>query len=194
MSSVICSEIRDLSDPSVILVPNRGSIISTAYVRYDAKDTFVGGNYSVINNTNRIPGLRLTINASHPNNIIIAQWQISVESAHDLTFSVLRNLSVIDNSLGISRSNAPPTNNYYKGMAAVNYDNDFNSTLSNVMLQWIGRSGIVGNVDLDVCFHYSLSTGTIYLNRTAGSAGADGYETCVSTGVAFELTSQGGES
>lgn len=190
MSIVVCSDIRDLSEN--ILVPSYGSVISSTYIRYDAKDTFVIGNYAVLNNTNRIPGLRLTINASHPNNIIIAQWQLSLEVIHDCTFSVLKNLSLVDGSFGGGQSTAV-NNNYWKGYVSAYYDNDQASTPSNIMLQWMGRAGVKGNVDLDVVANFSSSTGTLYMNRTVNSAGQDGYENGVCTGVAFEITSQGGE-
>jgi hypothetical protein len=192
MSTVVCSEIRDISGN--ILVPSYGSVISTAFVRYQTRAVFAGNNWTIVNNTNRIAPLRLTINASHPNNIIIAQWQLFVECSHNITFSVLKNLSQNDGSLGITRNNTSTNEGgYWRGYVPAYWDNDVASTPQNIMLQWIGRAGVKGNVDLDICFHWSSSTGNIFMNRNANNTGSDGNEVGVSTGIAFEVTSQGGE-
>ena len=58
---------------------------------------------------------------------------------------------------------------------------------------YVGRAGAIGDIRLDIVFqHASDSNQTIYINRCWNSAGQNGYETGVSTGVVFEIAQSGG--
>lgn len=191
MSFVYADRVYNRS--GVETVPFTGSVINTSYMRYDGRPGYWSRGWIQYDNNGTIFALRLTAsNVQHPNNILVASWQICCECSNDIVFKVMKNGSWQDNTFGTNSSYAPSDEWYWKGLLCA-YHDDNGSTLNNYRLMYVGRAGTIGDVRLDIVFqHASDSNQTIYINRCWNSAGQNGYETGVSTGVVFEIAQAGG--
>ena len=125
--------------------------------------------------------LDVTITPKKSGNKIILEWVINFEATEDMVFTVLRNGTLLANS-------DDGGSHKWSGIAAVPYDQNLDSTPSNVTVK------IVDESSLDVVTTYSLavkSTGSssadLWLNRTYGRAGEQSYENMLSYGQAMEI-------
>jgi hypothetical protein len=193
MSFVYADRITDTSGN--LTVPPYGSIINTSTMRYDGRPGYYIRGWIGPSNSNTLFALRLTANnVQHPNNILLASWQLSVECNNDTLFKVLKDGSFIDNSFGASNAMTPSDEWYWKGLLCSYHDGDDSTTPSNYQLLWMGRAGATGNVNLDIAAQTSSEGGnTVYINRTYNSAGSDDREVGVCTGVVFEISHEQGE-
>jgi hypothetical protein len=193
MSFVTAGEIRDLSGN--ITVPQYGSVVNVSTVRYDGRPGYFAQSWLSYGNSSDITGLSITHNCQHPSNILVAQWQIQCEVQNDSTFKVLKDGSWIDNSFGDSTNASAASDEWYwKGLLCAYHDGDNSTTPSNYLLQYVGYAGKTGDIVLTPSFQFASGSGTLFLNRTISSAGGDSNEICVSTGVCWEITNQGGIS
>jgi len=194
MSFVYADLIRNLSNN--ITVPTFGSVIRTDYMRYDGRPAYYTRGWIAPSNQNVLFPLRLTAqNVPHPGTILIASWQLSLESDNNVIFKVLIDGSWRDNSMGTSGQSVAPSDEWYwKGLICSYHDGDNNSTLSNYQLLWIGRAGATGNINLDIAPQHAGDGGTtVFVNRTFGSGGQDGHEVGVCTGVVFQISGVEGQ-
>lgn len=192
MSFVYADRITDTSGN--ITVPSWGTIINTSTMRYDGRPGYYARGWIGPSNSNTLFALRLTAsNVRHPNNILLASWQLSIESNNDVLFKVLKDGSFNDNSFGVSNPFSPSDEWYWKGLLCSYHDGNDSSTPSNYQLLWMGRAGATGNINLDIAAQSSSEGGTtVYINRTFGSSGQDDHEICVCTGVVFEISHEQG--
>lgn len=192
MSFLYADNIRDTSGNMII--PPYGSVINTSTMRYDGRPGYYARGWIAPSNQSTLFALRLTANnVQHPNNILVASWQLSIETDNNTTFKVLKNGSWQDNRLGTSNSSAPSDEWYWKGLVCAYHDGDNGSTPSNYQLLYICRAGSVGSVNLDIVAQAADDGGrTVYINRTYGSGGQDDYEVGVCTGVVFEIAHESG--
>jgi hypothetical protein len=192
MSFLYADNIRDTSGN--ITIPAYGSVINTSTMRYDGRPGYYARGWVAGDNASTLFALRLTAsNVRHPNNILVASWQLSIETDNNTTFKVLKNGSWQDNRLGTSNSAAPSDEWYWKGLVCAYHDGDNSSTPSNYQLLYICRAGSTGDVNLDIVAQAADDGGrTVWINRTYGSAGQDAYEIGVCTGVVFEIAHESG--
>lgn len=192
MSFLYADNIRDTSGN--ITIPSYGSVINTSTMRYDGRPGYYARGWVAGDNASTLFALRLTANnVQHPNNILVASWQLSIETDNNTTFKVLKNGSWQDNRLGTSNSAAPSDEWYWKGLVCAYHDGDNSTTPSNYQLLYICRAGSVGSVNLDIVAQAADDGGrTVWINRTYASAGGDNNEICVCTGVVFEIAHESG--
>jgi hypothetical protein len=193
VSFVTAGEIRDLSGN--ITVPQYGSVVNVSTLRYDGRPGYYQQSWLSYNNTSDLGALSITHNCQHPSNILVAQWQMQIETDNNVVFKVLKDGSWIDNSFGDSTNASAASDEWYwKGLLCAYHDADNSSTPSNYLLQYVGYAGKIGDIVLTPTWQFTSGSGNLYINRTFGSAGQDGHEICVSTGVCWEITNQGGIS
>jgi hypothetical protein len=163
-------------------------------MRYDGRPGYYARGWIAPSNQNTLFALRLTANnVQHPNNILVASWQLSIETDNNTTFKVLKNGSWQDNRLGTSNASAPSDEWYWKGLVCAYHDGDNSTTPSNYRLLYICRAGSTGSVNLDIVAQAADDGGrTVWINRTYSSAGGDNNEICVCTGVVFEIAHESG--
>lgn len=192
MSFVYADRITDTG--GIQTVPPWGSIINTSTMRYDGRPGYYVRGWVPPNNSGTLFALRLTAqNVQHPNNILLASWQLSLESNGDTLYKVLVNGQWQDNSFGASNAMTPSDEWYWKGLICSYHDGDDSTTPSNYQLLFMCRAGSVGNVNLDISAQTSSEGGnTVYINRTYNSAGSDDREVGVCTGVVFEIAHEQG--
>ena len=190
MSFVTAGEIRDLSGN--ITVPQYGSVVNVTTVRYDGRPGYYAQSWLSYDNGSNLGALSITHNCQNSNNILVAQWQMQIETDNNVVFKVLKDGSWIDNSFGDSTNSSAGSDEWYwKGLLCAYYDNNNSSTPSNYLLQYVGYAGKTGDIVLTPTFQYASGSGNLYINRTYSSTGQDSHEICVSTGVCWEITSAG---
>lgn len=192
MSFLYADSIRDTSGN--IIIPPYGSVINTSTMRYDGRPGYYARGWIAGDNASTLFALRLTAsNVQHPNNILIASWQLSIETDNNTTFKVLKNGDWQDNSFGTSNASAPSDEWYWKGLVCAYHDGDNSSTPSNYQLMFMCRAGSTGDINLDPVAQAADDGGrTVWINRTYSSGGQDAYEVGVCTGVVFEIAHEGG--
>jgi hypothetical protein len=192
MSFVYADRITDTSGN--ITVPPYGGVINTSTMRYDGRPGYWTRGWIQYDNNGTLFALRLTAsNVQHPNNILVASWQLTMETDNNTVFRILKNGSWEDNSFGTSSSMAPSDEWYWKGLLCAYHDGDNASTPSNYQLLYMGRAGTTGNINLDiVAMNSADSNYNLYINRTWNSGGQDSYEVGVCTGVVFEISHEQG--
>lgn len=192
MSFVYADRITDRSGN--ITVPQYGSVINTSTMRYDGRPGYWSRGWIQYDNNGTIFALRLTAqNVKHPNNILVASWQITAETDNNVMFRVLKNGSWEDNTLGTSASMAPSDEWYWKGLLCAYHDGDNDSTPANYRLLYLGRAGTTGNINLDIVMMSSSESNiNLYINRPWNSGGQNDREIGVSTGVVFEISHEQG--
>lgn len=192
MSFLYADNIRDTSGN--ITIPSYGSVINTSTMRYDGRPGYYARGWIAPSNQSTLFALRLTANnVQHPNNILVASWQLSIETDNNTTFKVLKNGSWQDNRLGTSNASAPSDEWYWKGLVCAYHDGDNSSTPANYRLLYICRAGSIGSVNLDIVAQAADDGGrTVWINRTYSSGGQDAYEVGVCTGVVFEIAHENG--
>lgn len=192
MSFVYADRITDTSGN--ITVPEYGSVINTSTMRYDGRPGYWTRGWIQYDNNGTLFALRLTAqNVRHPNNILVASWQLTMETDNNVVFRILKNGSWEDNSFGTSSSMAPSDEWYWKGLLCAYHDGDNASTPANYQLLYLGRAGTTGNINLDICAMHSGDSNTnIYINRPWNSGGQNDYEVGVCTGVVFEISHEQG--
>jgi hypothetical protein len=114
-------------------------------------------------------------------NLVILEWIVNGEpSATSVVFNVLRNGTPLPNSNdGV---------NQWSGIAVDNFDNDSDSTPSNIKIKIVDESSLDSESTYSVTVRSSWSNArTFYLNRTVASAGTLGYEALMSIATAMEI-------
>lgn len=175
-------------------IPLTGSVINTSYMRYDGRPGYWTRGWIQYDNNGTLFALRLTAsNVQHPNNILVASWQLTMETDNNILFKVMKNGSWQDNTFGTNAGYAPSDEWYWKGILCAYHDGDNSSTPANYRLLYVCRAGTIGDVRLDiVAQHASDSNQNLYINRAWNSAGQNSYETGVCTGVVFEIAQAAG--
>jgi hypothetical protein len=174
-------------ESSTPILQSTGNIVQCSRVRYDSRTTW---SSNPTGNGTEITGLRLTISPRHSGNLLLCQWVLSGELAHDNVFLVFRDGGLITTG-GEQGYNNEVGNARWSGFISSTYDsaNDQNSTPHHWYIQYFC------NADSTASRFYSPAvrksdggSDTLHLNRTYGSGGQDGFEITVSTGVIYEIT------
>lgn len=128
-----------------------------------------------------ITELDITITPKKSGNKIVLEWVINFESVEDVVFTALRD--------GVLLANSDDGGSHkWSGIAAVPFDNNLDSTPSNVVVK------IIDENSLGVATTYSLavkasgaSSAVVWLNRGTGGSGGQSYENMLSYGQAMEI-------
>lgn len=174
---------------SVVAVP--GTILQTVFVRTDRQFIYNATSYNNggSNGGTPIGELGLTITPKSANSLLLVRWMINGEMQHDTVFTINRDGALVTTA-GYQGYNTQAGNAPWSGIITGKYDrNDVNSTPQNWFLQYWVPAGSTNITTLYPAVRSSTygSNQTLYLNRTAGSAGQDSYEVSVSTGYIMEI-------
>lgn len=157
-----------------------GGVIQVATVQ-----TRTQGTYSAppTGDGTEITPLTITMTPTAEGNKVILDWIVNGESIHTTGYIVTRNgTRLTDTTNG--------TNDRWAVITAQPYDANSNSTPDNAVIRIIDNSSLATSSIYRLHIRSSTSaTQTLYLNRTVASAGADLYETSLSTGSAMEVAS-----
>ena len=155
-----------------------GTVANVVMVQTRTQATYsapISGNGTIIT------PLNLVITPKKAGNRIILEWIVNGEMYHNTVYIVTRNGVLLADTTNAA-------NNRWAGITAQPYDGDTASTPDNAVVKIIDMNS------LDVATTYELrvrsSDGairTLSLNRTAASAGQDGYEAGLSVGTATEI-------
>lgn len=161
-----------------------GAPVQTVYFRTDARTIYASATSG---DGNPITDLNITITPRKVGNILVLTWMMNAEVHHDNVFVIHKNGNLITDS-GVEGYNNVNGNVRYSGFVPSYYDNDYASTPSNYMIQYI--TTVENTLTRTYCPAVrgaGATAYTMYLNMPAGSTGADSYEVTVSTGVGMEI-------
>ncbi len=129
----------------------------------------------------QVTPLDMVITPRKAGNAMVLQWVLNGEMHHDCVYVVTRNGTILTNAVNGS-------NNRWSGVAGHPFDNDQNSTQSNVVISITDFNTLSTASTYAVCVRSSSgSVYTLALNRTLGSTGADAFEATLSTCTATEI-------
>jgi hypothetical protein len=191
MSELSVGQLKGLlANNNVITVPSGhtiyapGSVVQVQTVRSDSRTTI---SSPASGNGTTITQLNLSITPKFANSRLIMQWMINGEMQYNNVFVIHKNGSLITTT-GETGYNAESGNVRWSGFVSANYDQDVASTPDNWSIQYSCISGSTSAQTFSPAVKASGADAyTFFLNRTASSAGADGYENMVSTGTIWEV-------
>jgi hypothetical protein len=169
------------------LLRSPGMVVQTIYARSDARSSYSSPNSG---NGVTVTDLNLVITPRFASSLLIMQWMINAEwnsNAWNNVFVIHKNGALITDDFyqGYNRFGG---NSRWSGFTAGMYDNNSDSTMSNYFLQYaIPAIEIVQQTFSPAVRSGDASNYTFFLNRCAGSTGADNYEVAVSSGVIWEV-------
>ena len=157
-----------------------GLPVQTIWARTDAKSVYAT---SASGDGTTITDMNIAITPRYASSLLLITWMINGEMQYNNTFTAHMNGLMIT-TVGYQPYNINVGNFYYSGFAAGYYDQDENSTPSNYVIQYA-----VPAVNTTARTYAPAVRGgaTFTLNRSIGSAGADAYETGISTGTIMEI-------
>lgn len=161
-----------------------GTVLQVKTVRTEARNTYSAPNSG---DGTTITDLNLTITPNFSNSLLIIQWMLNGELHHDANILIHKNGTLITtaNEAGY---NATAGNSRWSGFIPSPYDTDVNSTPQNMFIQYFSTAGATSSMTFAPAVRASDATAkTLYLNRAAATAGQDGQEVSVSTGMIWEI-------
>ena len=191
MSNLTVGSIAGLAiNNNVISIPSGhnlhypGSIVQVQTVRSDLRTTY---SSAASGNGTTVSELNLTITPKFSNSLIACQWMINGEMHHNNVFLIHRDGALVTTT-GQTGYNSTTGNSRWSGYASAFYDQNESSTPSNWFIQYFGTANSTASTTIAPAVRASSGTAyTFYLNRTVASAGSDGSETMVSTGMIMEI-------
>jgi len=187
LSSIANPQGGAVSLASGTFINSPGMVVQAVYARSDARTSYSSPNSG---NGVTITDLNLVITPRFASSLLIMQWMINAEwqgAAWDNVFVIHKNGALITDDFyqGYNRFGG---NSRWSGFVAGMYDNNSDSTMSNYFLQYaIPAVNTVQQTFAPAVRSSGATNYTFFLNRCAGSAGADQYEVTISTGVIWEV-------
>lgn len=162
-----------------------GMILQTVYVRTESQTTF---SAATTGDGTTITPLGITITPRRADSLLICTWMINGEASNpNIVFLAHKDGSLITTT-GYEGYNNQAGNLRYSGIMSMEYDTDQASTQNNMRMQYFVPAGSTTTATYAPAVRCSYSVAqTYYLNRTVGSAGTNGYEISVSTGMIQEI-------
>ena len=190
MTTVTVGNITPASGSTVFIDSNSrlaspGSPIQTLYYRTDARNVY---SAPITGNGTTVTDLNLTITPKFSNSLIIMTWMIHGEMHYDSVWTLHRNGALITTA-GYQGYNNQIGNSRWSGVIASPYDqNDQSTTPFHLFIQYAISAETTAMRTYAPAVRASGGTAyTLYLNRAVASAGTDGQEVGVSTGVIMEI-------
>lgn len=163
-----------------------GSCVQIATVRSDNRTS-----YSALNSGGgtTITDLNLTITPKNANSMLLITWMISGESNENVNFLVHRNGALITDSFYEGYNNMAGNTTLQSGYTTSWYDTDVSSTPATFYIRYQIPAGNTSSRTYAPAVRSSSngSSYTFYLNRPAGSVGAEGNENGISNGIIMEI-------
>jgi len=161
-----------------------GRVLQTQWIRTTTQTTYSAPGSG---NGTTISALAISITPRSASSLLICSWMINYEVLYNTVFLVHKDGSLITTT-GYQGYNNVSGNVQYSGVISAAYDNDQSTTPSNSYIQYAVPSGSTTAASYAPAIRASNTTAnTFYLNRPVNSAGADGQEITVSTGVIMEI-------
>jgi hypothetical protein len=170
--------------PSNNYINAPGHILQTQWVRTPTQTTY---GVAVTGNGTTMSALAITITPRSASSLLICSWMINYEVGENATFLVHKDGALITTA-GYQAYNNVVGNLRYSGVMNAMYDADNSTTPSNGYMQYAVISGSTAAATYAPAIRGTgASALTLYLNRAVSSAGTDGQEVTVSTGVIMEI-------
>lgn len=164
-----------------------GMVVQTVYVRSSARSSYAA---AITGNGTTMTDLNLVITPKFASSQLVMQWMINGEasvSSWDTVFLIHKNGALITDS-GVEGYNNQAGNQRWSGVASGMYDNNSDSTMANMFIQYAIPAGSAVAQTFAPAVRASNGTArTFFLNRTVASTGQDSYEVAVSSGVIWEV-------
>jgi hypothetical protein len=161
-----------------------GAILQTVYVRTDVQTTYSSASSG---NGTAIAALNITVTPRRADSLLMCTWMINGEIHQDNVFLVHKDGALITTA-GYQAYNNVAGNQRWSGVMSAFYDNDTSTTMSNYYLQYAVPAGSTASATYAPAIRSSSATAyTFFLNRVVASAGTDGQEISVSTGMIQEI-------
>ena len=173
-----------VAEDSILKSP--GMVVQTKFVRSDRRIQYAA---PANNNTGiTVADLNLTIAPKFSDSLLIMEWMINGEIHWDTIFNVHRNGELITDD-GYEGYNREAGRQTWSGIVVANYDNNTDSTPSNLFLQYaIPAYNTLIRTYAPAVSGSGTVAYTLSLNRTnANASGTNAYEIMVSTGMIMEV-------
>lgn len=158
--------------------PESGTVAQVVMAQTRDQETFATANTG---NGTIVTPLTLTISPKAAGNRIILEWVVNGEAHHNTVYLASRNGDLLPGSTDANNSR-------WAGIAAHPFDDNQNSTPSNVVVRIIDMDSLAAESAYELRVRSSDGNNrSFHLNRPFGSAGADGFETGLSVGTATEI-------
>lgn len=173
-----------ISLPTGNYINEPGRVLQTQWVRTTTQTTYSAPGSG---DGTTISALAISITPRSASSLLICSWMINYEVLYNTVFLVHKDGSLITTT-GYQGYNNVSGNVQYSGVISAAYDNDQSTTPSNSYIQYAVPSGSTTAASYAPAIRASNTTAnTFYLNRPVNSAGADGQEITVSTGIIMEI-------
>jgi len=161
------------------LIGYPGAILQTVTTQTRTQASYTA---PVTGNGTNIALLNLTITPQKAGNRIVLRWMLHCEANdHNVVYIVTRNDVLLPDTTNGS-------NNRWAGIGHKMYDGNYSSTPVLDTIQFIDNNSLATASTYKLLIRSSNATArTYFLNRAAGSAGADSNEAGASSGVAYEI-------
>ena len=158
-----------------------GAVLQSVFVQTRTQASYTA---PVTGNGTNIALMNLTITPQKAGNRIVLRWMLHCEANdHNLVYIVTRNDVLLPDTTNAS-------NNRWAGIGTNNYTSAGNTDSTPVLdtIQFIDNNSLATASTYRLLIRSSNATArTYFLNRAAGSAGADSNEAGASSGVAYEI-------
>lgn len=187
MSELTVGQLKGLTvNNNTITVPSGhklyapGSIVQISTIRLDTK-TSIGYSANTI-----LSALNISITPKFASSLLMVEWVLSYEADYNATFRVFRDNNLISNSGYQGYNNTD--GNRWSGVAPLLYDGDVASTPNSQLIRHYVPAYSTSATTLQLGVIQSAgASGTIHLNRSFASSGADNYENGICTAMIWEI-------
>lgn len=161
-----------------------GHVLQTQWIRTTTQTTYSAPGSG---NGTTLSALAISITPKSASSLLICSWMINYEVLYNTVFLVHKDGALIT-TVGYQGYNNVAGNVQHSGVISAPYDNDQSTTPSNSYIQYAVPSGSTVAASYAPAIRSSNTTAnTFYLNRPVSSAGTDGQEITVSTGIIMEI-------
>jgi len=161
-----------------------GRVLQTQWIRTTTQTTYSAPGSG---DGTTISALAISITPQSASSLLICSWMINYEVLYNSVFLIHKN-GLLITTAGYQGYNNVSGNVQYSGVISAAYDNDQSTTPSNSYIQYAVPSGSTAAATYAPATRSSNTTAnTLYLNRAVSSAGTDGQEITVSTGIIMEI-------
>jgi hypothetical protein len=162
-----------------------GKILQAQTIRSDVRMSYSSNNSG---DGTPISQLNMGLFPRRSDSWVLVQWMICGEANQENVWLIHENDTLITAAPYQGFNNVVGNAARWVGYVPLGYDNDDNSTPHNYFIQWYGP---VVNTEPRIYTPAIRSSDgnnrSWFLNRTIGSAGQDGFENMISTGVIMEI-------
>lgn len=161
-----------------------GMVLQTVYVRTDSQATF---SSATSGDGTTITPLEISITPKRSDSLLVFTWMLNGEIGENNVFLIHKDGSLITTS-GYESYNNVVGNLRYSGLVSTAYDNDQSTTMSNYFIRYfIPSSSTTAATYAPAIRSAGPAAQTFYLNRSMASAGQNGVEIAVSSGMVQEI-------